>query len=289
MFSFFKKKPTHFDTLHEKWSTRHKTLQEKLWNKHTDVLTQFLTKSKQWAMGSIAGMMLIASPPATLTSSASAIVAPQTFRNVDKNVFFMTDLAHILPTNVRPLTGDEENRITQLLSEHFHMKVTPELEGKRLNRSYGLIGAEQHLARYHGDTMDTHFDSPEESSLYYSSGMAPGLGGYGYFGSDKLGVEREKYYIAVQTFLSPGYMNNVAEYNNFFQFRKMLVVNPNNGKALVADIGDAGPSPWTGKSLGGSPEVMHYLERVDGADKGPVLYFFIDDPDNKVPLGPVIP
>lgn len=67
----------------------------------------------------------------------------------------------------------------------------------------------------------------------------------------------------------------------------MLVVNPNNGKAIVADIADAGPAEWTEKHLGGSPEVMHYLERFDGKQKGSVLYFFIDDPDDKVKLGPI--
>jgi hypothetical protein len=67
----------------------------------------------------------------------------------------------------------------------------------------------------------------------------------------------------------------------------MLVVNPQNGKAVVAVIGDSGPAPWTGKHLGGSPEVMKYLQRYDGKQVGPVLYFFIEDPNNTVPLGPI--
>jgi hypothetical protein len=65
------------------------------------------------------------------------------------------------------------------------------------------------------------------------------------------------------------------------------VVNPDNGKAVVAVIGDAGPAAWTGKHLGGSPEVMVYLERKDGRQRGPVLYFFVDDPDDTIPLGPI--
>jgi hypothetical protein len=69
----------------------------------------------------------------------------------------------------------------------------------------------------------------------------------------------------------------------------MLVVNPNNGRAVVVVIGDAGPAVWTKKQLGGSPEVMKYLQRVDGAQKGGVLYFFIDDPKDVVPLGPIDP
>ena len=67
----------------------------------------------------------------------------------------------------------------------------------------------------------------------------------------------------------------------------MLVVNPENGKAMVVVIGDAGPAAWTGKHLGGSPEVMRYLERQDGRARGPVLYFFIDDFDDNITLGPI--
>ena len=120
----------------------------------------------------------------------------------------------------------------------------------------------------------------------------PGLGGWGYFtdSSGQLtqqGIDREKYYIAVQTFLAPGFDQNKQAYLDFFKYRKMLVVNPDNGKAVVADIADAGPSPWTGKQLGGSPEVMNYLERFDGQQRAGVLYFFIDDPDDTIPLGPV--
>jgi hypothetical protein len=122
--------------------------------------------------------------------------------------------------------------------------------------------------------------------------MAPGLGAWRYF-TDSSGtltqrdIDREKYYIAVQTFLAPGFDSNPKDYTDFFKYRKMLVVNPQNGKSIVADIADAGPSPWTGKQLGGSPEIMNYLERFDGSQKGAVLYFFIDDPNDTIPLGPV--
>jgi hypothetical protein len=190
------------------------------------------------------------------------------------------------------LSSEEEKKAGELLSAHYGIAVAAELEGKRLNRSYGYIGAEQHLARYPGDTMESHFDNPDDAAKYWSSGMAPGLGAWGYFvpGGQQMSetdVQREKYYLAVQTFLSPNFNQRISEYRDFYKFRKMLVVNPNNGKAVVAVIGDAGPAQWTGKSLGGSPEVMKYLERVDGRAKGPVLYFFVDDPNDTVPLGPV--
>ena len=40
------------------------------------------------------------------------------------------------------------------------------------------------------------------------------------------------------------------------------------------------------KHLGGSPEVMQELGLAGGPRKGAVLYFFIDDPEDKIPLGP---
>ncbi len=67
----------------------------------------------------------------------------------------------------------------------------------------------------------------------------------------------------------------------------MLVVNPKTGQAVVADIADSGPSEYTGKHLGGSPEVMDELGLATGPRKGAVLYFFIDDPKDQIPLGPV--
>jgi len=63
-------------------------------------------------------------------------------------------------------------------------------------------------------------------------------------------------------------------------------VNTVNGNAVVGDIADAGPAAWTGKQFGGSPEVMSALGGKKYT-KGKVLIFFIDDPENKVPLGPV--
>lgn len=220
--------------------------------------------------------------------------AESTAQKVDKKVFLISDLAKILPHEVRPLTELEEKKVSDILPRTFGFKVAPELKGKRLNRSYGLIGAEQHLALYPGDTLSTHFGSEGEKKLYWQSGMAPGLGAWGYFASSKeeltdLDKNREKYYIAVQTFLSKDFNTRFAEYRDFFKYRKMLVVNPNNGRAIVADIADAGPAEWTGKHLGGSPEVMHYLERVDGSLRGSVLYFFISDLDDKIPLGPINP
>ncbi len=283
----------HYEHLKNKWTDRHRELQKILWAKHKNSLDWLVNNSKQLVVGSLGGLILLTSPAIQQLSKPSISFAnEQIAKNIDKKVFLISDLSKILPFQMRALSTDEEEKIANVLSRTFGIKVTPELNGKRLNRSYGLIGAEQHLARYPGDNMDNHFDRQEDANKFYSSGMAHGLGAWGYFAPSindftKKDNEKEKYYIAVQTFLIQDYNKRVAEYRDFFKFRKMLVVNPNNGKAIVAVIGDSGPSEWTGKQLGGSPEVMDYLERFDGSQRGPVLYFFILDPEDKVPLGPI--
>jgi hypothetical protein len=281
----------HYQYLASKWTDRHRQLQGKIFEKHNESFKWLEENSKQFIVGSLAGIMLLTSPVLDKVPQAFSSGAAQ-IKTIDKKVFLIYDLRNVLPSNVRALTVDEEKNVMDVLRRNFDFNIQSELEGKRLNTTYGIIGAEQHLARFPGDNMFMHFENSDEAEKYWSSGMAPGLGAWRYF-TDSSGsltqkdVDREKYYIAVQTFLAPGFDSNPKEYNDFFKYRKMLVINPQNGKAVVADIADAGPSPWTGKQLGGSPEVMNYLERFDGSQKGAVLYFFIDDPDDTIPLGPV--
>jgi hypothetical protein len=288
-----KKSPQYFH-LADKWTVQHREIQKNLWGQHGDVLKKFIDRTKHVAVGAVGSLIMLATPITTILPAVSPpthVEAEQP--NVSDNAFLVSDLYPYIPKEVRALTPQEEKVIGHLLTKHFGFPIVAELEGKRLNRSYGYIGKEQHLARYPGDSMNTHFATPDEAKLYGREGMAPGLGAWRYFASSKEDmtqkeVDMEKYYIAVQTFLAPDYHTRTAEYRDFFKFRKMLVVNPHTGRAMVVVIGDAGPAQWTGKSLGGSPEVMHYLERVDGRAKGPVLYYFIDDPDDKIPLGPVM-
>lgn len=285
---------SHFTHLKKKWLRKHQVLQKKLLTAHKDVLRNL--DSRQHLIATL----MLASTPFLSISPAMAEAALSTYQTTNTNnqttppltrESLSALLSSKLPPVVRVLTPNEENDIAASLSANLHMKITAELQGIRLNRSYGIIGKEQHLRRFPGDSIYDHIDS--ESNVPVSDGVAPGLGAWGYFASSKeqMTIEdslREKYYIAVPTFLSPGWNEHIGEYGIFFKYRKMIVINPDNGKAIVADIADAGPAPFTGKNLGGSPEVMQYLERVDGAGRGPVLYFFIDDPHDTIPLGPVL-
>ena len=99
-------------------------------------------------------------------------------------------------------------------------------------------------------------------------------------------IETEKWYAVVQTLYLPDWSERQPYLRDWYKYRKVMIVNTKNGNAVVAAIADAGPAAFTGKHFGGSPEVMEYL---GGAKykKGAVLLFSVDDPENKVPLGPV--
>lgn len=282
---FTSKKP-HYEYLRKKWVGRHRNLQNNLWEKHGESI-------RQLAVGSLGGLMLLSSPHHQALPSPNLIVSKDDIlEGFDQNVLLAETLHDKIPSDPRPLDEKEELEITEILSRNFGFRVTASLEGVRLNRNYGLIGGEQHLYRFPGDNLYAHAENTLDWAKYGGSGIAPGLGAWGHFASSRqefseVDKQREKYYLAIQTFLAPGFAENVGRYRDFFKFRKMIVINPKTGQSVVAIIGDAGPASWTGKHLGGSPEIMDALGLASGPRKGPVLYFFIDDPEDKIPLGPI--
>lgn len=181
-----------------------------------------------------------------------------------------------LPRYSRVLTSQEETKLSDIIFKALNIKASVELEGHRLNNQMGLMGLEQHLLRFPGDTPLNHDFS--------QVGMAPATGAWGYLNDS----QKEKYYVAVQTLYLPSWNQNFKSLKDWYKYRKVLVINPDNGQAVVAVIADAGPAKWTGKQFGGSPEVMADLGFYPQKSKGRVLILFINDSFNFVPLGPVI-
>lgn len=190
-----------------------------------------------------------------------------------------------LPHGPFKFTPEEAKVIEEEIKKNTDIKAVAFLEDQSLNHQLGYIGYEQHLTRYPGDSLGQHDDSQE-------AGMAPGRGAFGYFANDAASFTtqdylREKYYCVVQTLYLENWNRDHPFLKDWYKFRKMMVINPVNGKAVICDIADAGPAEWTGKQFGGSPEMMKELNLHNGPRKGLVLMFFVDDPNNLVPLGPV--
>lgn len=232
----------------------------------------------------LAGTMLMGSP-AISSAVKTNVDSVAGLSAHELQIRFADSLKARLPDTVRPLSTDEESELSRLINAFWGIRASGTLEGEHLNTTYGYMGAEQHLPRYPGDAVSEHDGYPQ-------SGMTPGKGAWGYFAgakgelTDDL-VQNEKYYVAVQTLYLPDWQSRLPYLREWYKYRKVLVANPANGKTIVADVADSGPSFSTGKSFGASPEVMAYLEMKDGAQRGPAVLFFIDDPDNIMPLGPV--
>jgi hypothetical protein len=232
----------------------------------------------------LAGAMLISNPMITKVSSLenekiAHLPLPQ-LQNL-----FSSNIKALLPSGVHPLSKEEEGSLSTLIEIFWGIRASGTLEGEHLNTTYGYMGAEQHLPRFPGDSVDQHDE-------YQNAGITPGKGAWGYFANSKDEltddlIQKEKYYVAVQTLYLPDWVERLSYLRDWYKHRKILVVNPANGKTIVAVIADAGPAKFTGKHFGASPEVMHYLEMKDGAQKGPALLFFVDDKENNIPLGPV--
>ncbi len=245
--------------------------------------------------GALTGTLLFSPPVMTKNmTSATEIVKNLAKLNTDDdtdtnqislNQALIASIQDYLPNQIGPLTRSQEKNLEKIFSDIIGVSTKATLEGEHLNTTYGYIGAEQHLVRYPGDIISNHDLVPDDE------GIAPGRGTWGYFASNKSemtssDIENEKWYAVVQTLYLPDWSSRLSYLRDWYKYRKVLIVNTVNGNAVVADIADSGPAAFTGKQFGGSPAVMNYLGG-SRYKKGPVVVFFVDDPENKVPLGPV--
>jgi len=227
--------------------------------------------------GVIAGSLLAFSPPLTsadlsLTDSAISLIAASDLRDR-----LAKSIREFLPDKISGLSKSQEQAISVKVREILGIDANFELDNQRLNYQYGWMGAEQHLMRFPGDNV---------------ADMAPKTGAWGYFSKSRDDLnddlsQKEKYYVAVQTLYLPDWNKDYPVLKEWYKYRKVLVINPNSGRSVVAVIADAGPANWTGKQFGGSPEVMEHLEYATGKRKGLVILMFVDDPQDKIKLGPV--
>jgi len=182
------------------------------------------------------------------------------------------------------LDKEEELYLEQQLSDMLGFSVTAELDGHRLNHSIGVMGGEQHLMRFPGDTLNQH-------DAYQAAGLAPARGAFGWFTENgqltEQAIQREKYYFAVQTMYLSDWNTNHQALKPWYKFRKMIVINPVEETAVVGVVGDAGPAEWVKKQFGGSPEVIREGKIWNPKTHGKVLLLFVDDPEDAIPLGPV--
>jgi hypothetical protein len=203
----------------------------------------------------------------------------------DFNAALQTKLSAVVPHKPTKLSDEQAAEIETVIYEQTGVVAKSQLEGQQLNYQVGYVGYEQHLQRFPGDRLELH----DEELV---AGIAPGLGGFGYFAKSReefttQDYMREKYYAVAQIHLLPELKTNTRFIIDWYKFRKILIVNPVNGQVVVTAMGDSGPGSSTGKQFGASPEAMKSIGLHKGPRKGMVVFLFVDDPGDKIPLGPL--
>lgn len=273
-------------------STAYRKIKKSLEQKHKSVVENFNSKHTKFlkdvghkSASILSGVIISATPPITTPIvSTNAVIRSYDNSNdfnlnpvgnsfVDQKYLSLVDF---LKNNPNKLQSDDEKFVERELSKKFNLNLKSSIDGKRLNDIWGYFGQEQHLYRWQGDNLTLHND-------YLKYGIAPSTGSFGYFET----VEQEKYYIAAPMHLIPSWNRDWPVLKPFFKFRKVLVFNPANQKAVIAVIGDNGPALWTGKQFGGSPELMNYLQMKDGKAKSKAVVLLLDEKSDYVALGPI--
>ena len=193
-------------------------------------------------------------------------------------------MRHVVIQPAGHLQKQEELYLEQQLSDMFGCEVLAELDGHRLNHSIGTMKALPHLKRHPTDTLTEH-------DVYQEAGLSEHRSFFGWFTDlGKLtpaAIEREKYYMAVQADFVPGWHEQYRELIEWYRFRKMIVINPVEEKAVVTVVGNLGPADWMQHQFGGSPEVIREAGIWSLRSAGHVLVLFLNDPENAVQLGPI--
>ena len=182
------------------------------------------------------------------------------------------------------LEEDSELYLEQQLSDLLGFDITANLNNHRLLFSTGIMESAPHLKRSPTDCLEAHTN-------YHEAGINRNRSAFGWFGSntelDQQAVNREKYYISIPLYFHSNWNLQHTELKSWYKFKKIVVINPAEKIAVVGVIGDIGPATYTRRQFAGSPELIHTGKIWSPQTSGRVLVLFVDDPEDKVALGPV--
>ncbi len=178
----------------------------------------------------------------------------------------------------------DEVYFEQQLADMLGFEVTAELEGNRLPHSIGIMEARPHVKRHPNDSLDAQ-------EVYREAGLERQRSRFGWFTEHGQltpeGMQRAQYHLAVPADFLPLWQSNYAEALTWWKWRKMIVINPFEQRAVVTVVGDLGPREWPRRQFAGSPAVIREGLVWSVNTRGRVIVFFVNDLTGNIPLGPV--
>lgn len=196
-------------------------------------------------------------------------------------IYKLREVAKLSPGD---LEGDDLLYLEQQLSDIFGFDVSSELENHKLPYIMGTLEALPHYRRFPIDHLDQH-------KSYLEAGMSKTRGGFDWMLEEgKLSsraIIREKYGVSLPLANLKEWQVDHNELNKWYRFRKLLIINPFDLRAVVATIIDGGFISNLKYQFGATPEVIREGNIWSPGSSGKVLMFFINDKDDKVEHGPI--
>lgn len=233
---------------------------------------------------------LASTPTSTVTTQSDAILSA-----TSKNIYLTTQITQEEQEDIRAklmnlvmqppgqLDSESELYLEQQLGELLGFQVSSNLDGFSLLYNTGKIKSLPHVKTNPNDTISSH--------EYPYAGLKSSRASYGWFlenGSVNEASQRiEKYYCSLPLYYYPEWSEKSQQMKKWYKYRKMLIVNPFEGMAVVTAVATIGPAIPTRYQFGASPEAVIEGKLWSSQALGRVLVLFIDDPQNSVPLGPI--
>ncbi len=164
--------------------------------------------------------------------------------------------------------------LEQQLSEITGIEVTSVLDGHRLHFQTGVVCSLPHSKRSPTDALGRH-------EVLFEAGLRQSRSCYGWVPED-----HERYGIALPLVLfSPDPVER-TQLKQWYKYRKMLLVNPHEQKAVIASVFDVQFTQTQKYQFGATPEAVRSLHAWSPKTQGRTLLFFVTPTDTH-PLGPV--
>lgn len=194
----------------------------------------------------------------------------------------VSKLAALVSLPPGQLDSESELYLEQQLSELLGFQVSSSLKGQRLLYNTGKVKALPHLKLHPTDTKDSH--------EYPYAGISSKRSAFGWFLLDGKVSEQseshEKYYCSLPLYFFPEWQGNHKELKKWFKYRKVVLINPFENRAVVCVVGDIGPNTQSRYQFGASPEAVVEGKFWSPRSNGKILVLFVEDTHDTVKLGP---
>lgn len=175
--------------------------------------------------------------------------------------------------------------LEQQLTDIFGFEVTSQLEGRDLPFIIGTMAAAPHNKRFPSDQLTDH-------GRYLEAGMAPTRTQFGWMlDSGQLSdtaVNQEAFGISLPLTYLPEWQTGHQDIKSWFKFRKVVVINPFELRAVVCAVNHIAPVSTLKYQFEGSPELIRMGSIWSPKTQGRVIVLFVNDEQNQVPLGPIL-